>query len=290
MDLRYQRRAHAALVDAECWQRARGLVQALHGREELALHITLAATSRLETACRRQKNRRRYRPKSGRRKVTMEPAQLLQQLVLEESEHWERMEEEAATVSLGKDVLLVRYVKHLVQISMSRNLLHVIIAICRILYGYSTRDALAIHDRLVGDRQTAPEPSYFRARKRVLVCELLRRFGPRLEVERTALGELAFRGGWASRRHNDLVESTLRRLTPWQTACSSARDSAGTADVRQGVLSEDQGPGAGSQPRSRGACEMFRIHQLLHPPCLRQLTRSLGIADPTDRLQIPQFL
>ena len=196
----------------------------------------------------------------------MDTAQLLQRLVLKESERWERLDEEAQGYQPDGSKLLVRYVKHLVQISMVRNLFHVTIAICRLLYRYSTRETLLIYDRLSLDADCASDDSYLRARKKVLLGEMQQRFGPWLDFYRGARGEVVVRATPANPRQVALVERALGRLKPWRTRCPAVQ-------------------------RARdGECpEMVQIHRLLHPPCFEALTRDLGLPDPALRLHVPCF-
>lgn len=277
-----------SLIDPKIWQQAHALARAFHGEEGLALHIAVSAASRLESACRRQRGRRRYRPRLKRRKVVMDRAQMLQQLVLEESERWERAEEQEEDASkLNEDLWIVRYVKHLVKISLDRNLFHVTVAICRLLYGYSTRESLAVHDRLVIDPLCALDEPYLRARKKLLIHELSIRFGQRLKTRRGPRGEVGFQGRVASRRQTTLVEETLTRLTPWHTRCAFFD----TERCLQTVTAEKGARRHGLRCRGSPSAdsEMQRIHQLLHPPCLLELTRELGLPRPETRLRLPHF-
>lgn len=280
-------RALGSLIDPEIWRQAHGLARTLHREDEIALQIAVLAASRLETACRRQRGRRRYQPKLGRRKVNMDQAQMLQQLVLEESERWERFEEQSRDqITLDEDSWIVRYVKHLVQISMSRNLFHVTVAICRLLYGYSTRNTLKIYDRLAVDPLCAQDETYLRARKKLLIGELLRRFGAKIELSRGARGEMSFRGTKVNRHHKAVVEEILRRLTPWHTRCPSDLKCDGHFQQDATALRDRA---TSSQHAARRSSEMAHIHILLHPPCFAKLTHHLGMAAPAGQLRLPNF-
>ena len=133
---------HPANQKAERLKRAFNLAWFLHGDRALATQIAIDAYEKIEVAAIAQDKRQYYQPgKRGaenggsppnrsRRKVSLSELHLLQRLVLLESEPHERQKETAlrqlptppSTPRLNQ-IMAVHYLKHLVQITLNRNLL-----------------------------------------------------------------------------------------------------------------------------------------------------------------------
>ncbi len=228
----------------------------LHPSPLLAADVVRRAVRRLPAVMASQR-KRLYYARTRETKLQLAPAHLLQQLVLAESEALERNREQHGDAS--RDDLLVWYVKHLVAISMRRNLFYVTLAVTRFLYGFETRETIDTYARLVSDPNGLPDESYYRSRKRLLLDEIRERFEPRIRFESGARGETCIVTTEADARECALVRQALLHFAPWEIDCD---DDAG--DLRA-------------------------VHILLSPPCLRRALPSPQWIEPLARMRIPRF-
>jgi hypothetical protein len=184
------------------FDRARTLASVIHADEVTAHSVARHALAALPGAVSAQDKRLYY---SGTRstKVWLDRDTLLQQLVFAASDRAERADESRREV--GDRDLLIRFVKHLVWISSRRNSFYVSIAVARMLYGFSATETAELYTRLI-DAEGAKDEAYCRARKRVLVSELNRRF-PSANLTR------------ATAESRATVTRCLEAFTPWGTTC-----------------------------------------------------------------------
>src|SRR6185369_8114122 len=154
--------------------------------------IVLRSIAQLEAARGTQDKRDYYHARhsaaavSRPYKLRLTATHLLQRLVLEESERYERIGERDGSAS-ERD-LRVRYAKQLVLLSMGRNTFYGTLAVSRILYDYSTREAMDLYAALHDD-DGMKEPYYYRSRRQRLLDALAERFDSRLQFERVSRGE-----------------------------------------------------------------------------------------------------
>jgi hypothetical protein len=265
-----------------------------HPDRDRAIGIAERAVRKLRVAQRAQVRRVYYRP-SGRRvrhgmvvlrsrtKVSVERAQLLQRLVLHESEAVEReMESRAGIASLADEEIALRFVEHLVRSGWRRNSLYVAVALGRILYGYDTAAVLDLFATVVQDPERVPEDSYLRHVKRSLVREIEERFGPLLRTQVGARGEESFVTVPPTPMQRLLVARCLELLTPWDTDCPVP---SGFDATKHPLL---QLRFAGADPDGEHAIEVNRMHSLIHPDCLTNLASGLRLESPAERLRMPR--
>ncbi len=258
----------------------------LHPSKTQALEITATALAKVEGVTIKQLRRGAYRPARRRNKVFLSSVQLLQGLIYCESEPVEISQEASAregVAFLGVDNLLMRYVKHLVRISLWRNSFYVTLALCKFLYRYSTEEIIAIYDLLTQDPECRLDDQYCRARKSVLLKEIEARFGCLISRCRGPRGEEQLRCTEASRSEVDLVRRCLVRFTPWDTGCVIP----GQLDLWEEEMPDlrlaDQACG------HEALIEVNRIHAVVHPDCFSRLIRALGLDPPEQRLAVPRF-
>lgn len=219
------------------FQRAFQLAHFIHGKRLVAIEIVIEAMARLETSFSTQYKRLYYRPKgptgsqtnqsdqsgqlddqSGQRyKPLLSDPVMLQRLIYVVSDTFERSQEDSEHVDAAN--LLLRYIKHLMMVTMARNSFHVAIGVSRLLYHYETVEASAIFQQLLLGTQRPRDESYWRARKGLLMKELKERFGDRLQLRRGASGEERFLAHQDSGQWNRQVEKCLEAFTPWETPC-----------------------------------------------------------------------
>jgi hypothetical protein len=259
----------------------------LHAKKTTALKIATAAMGKLEVASTAQAKRIYYRPVNPSRtraaknagfrtKVSLEELHLLQRLVFIESEPYEKQTEDVTgRTSLSQEDMLVRFFKHVAQITIKRNSFYVTLGVGRVLHTYTTAETMRIHDSLLGNPDGMKDEDYFRARKAVLMQEIRNRFGNLLSVHRVAHGEERFESRSPSPQSAALARESLERFAPWNTPC-----------VALTGLFE-----AGKQNSSdANKVEVNRMHAILHPDCLRRITAALNLDNPNRRVEIPTFL
>ena len=188
------RPAPRPVPEEDLLQTAFELAYFIHRDRRTAAEISLAAMQKLEVAAVAQLRRLYYKGRGegsgrpGRFKPSWADRHLLQRLVYFESEKWERLQEERDPGSLTDEDYLLRFVKHLSQITMKRSSFYASIAIGRILHSYSTADTMAIYDAVAPEGCERKQGDYFRARKAQLLEEVRRRFGdlPQVIADRIA--------------------------------------------------------------------------------------------------------
>jgi hypothetical protein len=277
----------------ELMDRAFDLAYFIHRDAELSLTITMQALAKLELAVEAQDRRRYYnlrgRVFSGkiqklRTKVSMNEAHLLQRLVYIESEHHERLQERASGGNgLLEEDMIVRFIKHLVKIAVRRNSFYVTAGLSRLLYSYSTSEAMDIYGLVVQEPDRVKDDHYYRSRKKRLMEELGERFGGFLKTVRGHRGEERFQQREDSSRLAGMVRECLDLFTPWNTKCVLPDRFDPTSEPLSQLHFQ------GGEPDNEHSVETKRIHSILHPDCFERLTRALGFGTPDERLAVPQF-
>jgi hypothetical protein len=260
-------------------QTAFELAYFIHRDRRTAAEISLAAMQKLEVAAVAQLRRLYYKGRGegsgrpGRFKPSWADRHLLQRLVYFESEKWERLQEERDPGSLTEEDYLLRFVKHLSQITMKRSSFYASIAIGRILHAYSTADTMAIYDAVAPEGCERKQGDYFRARKAQLLEEVRRRFGDLVTIVRGPHREERIESCPATPERAAWMRECLRVTTPWATTCPDCAEGA-AAQSGQDLFDRQ---------------EVRRFHALFHPPCFSRLSRRLGLTEPRTRLAIPRF-
>ncbi|HYT32110.1 MAG TPA: hypothetical protein VEO37_05910, partial [Thermoanaerobaculia bacterium] len=260
-------------------QTAFELAYFIHRDRRTAAEISLAAMQKLEVAAVTQLRRLYYKGRGegsgrpGRFKPSWADRHLLQRLVYFESEKWERLQEQRDPGSLTEEDYLLRFVKHLSQITMKRSSFYASIAIGRILHAYSTADTMAIYDAVAPEGCERKQGDYFRARKAQLLEEVRRRFGDLVTIVRGPHREERIESCPATPERAAWMRECLRVTTPWATTCPDCAETA--APLSSGDLFDRQ--------------EVRRFHELFHPPCFSHLSRRIGLTEPRTRLAIPRF-
>lgn len=277
------------------WQRAFDLAYFIFPERKVALEIATRALSKLEVAANAQFKRLYYEP-SGRSdsygrsvqgfrtKVVLEEAQLLQRLIYIEAEPFERAQERRETGRpVEQEDMVIRFIKHLVRITLRRTSFYVNLAISRLLHDFTTSESMDLYGLVVQDPERVRNSDYYRSRKKQLMEECQQRFKDQIEVERGYRGELRFTRQESSGRNNDLVKEALQRFTPWDSAC--------VVPQHLDVYGQDipQLAFHGQDPDGEHAVEVNRMHTVLHPKCFQRLTLALGLGPPEQRLAVPAF-
>ncbi len=273
------RPAPRPVPEEDLLQTAFELAYFIHRDRGIAAEISLAAMQKLEVAAVAQLRRLYYKGRGegsgrpGRFKASWADRHLLQRLVYFESEKWERLQEERDPGSVTEEDFLLRFVKHLSQITMKRSSFYASIAIGRILHAYSTADTMAIYDAVAPEGCERKQGDYFRARKAQLLEEVRRRFGDLVTIVRGPHREERIESCPATPERAAWMRECLRVTTPCATTCPDCAEGA-TAENGQDLFDRQ---------------EVRRFHALFHPPCFSHLSRRLGLTEPRTRLAIPRF-
>jgi hypothetical protein len=275
----------------EMLNKAFALAYFIHGDKRTALRIATDAMAKLEVATSAQHKRLYYRPagRAARRqgwakrsKVSFSDLHLLQRLVYVESERHEKQREQAGnSASVSEEDMIIHFIKHLVKITLRRNSFYVTLGLSRLLYHYSTAEAMEIYNVVAQDPERVKDDYYYRSRKRLLIGEIMERFGNLIRMSRGPRGEERFQAQDAPELHLDLVKQCLLFFTPWETPClvPSGFDPTLESIVpfsSEGGFEEDK-------------VEINRIHAILEPGCFERLIEGLGFDAPSARLEVPCF-
>src|SRR6266849_3528813 len=244
----------------------------IHGDKPTAIDVVTEAAEKLDVAMVAQDKRLYYHPKRVT-KVSLSRLHLFQRLIYVTSEKYERQTESRNDVPLDQRAMVVRFIKHLVRITLKRNSFYVALGVGRILHNYTTAEAMRMYD-LVQDPERGRDDCYYRSRKSILMRELIDRFGDSLRICRAAHGEERFASVRSPSRYIDRVRQSLEMFTPWKTPCPVA-GFAPSASPRAIDLEDEE--------------EIKRMHAILHPPCFESLIRFLGLTPPDCRLDVPVF-
>ena len=253
-----------------------------------AIRVAMAAMERLRVTSTAQDKRLYYTPtgrsigRAARNKVFLSEIHLLQRLVYIESEPFERWQEQGGK-ALAQEDMIIRFVKHLVRITLRRNSFYVMLGLCRVLNDYTTVQAKEIYSFIVQDPDRAKEGYYYRSRKRQLIYELKERFGTMLKTLRGHQGEERFQAQENSLAFSDLIRECLIHFTPWYSPCVLPVNFDPDKSLVNS-LSFSAG-----DPDEEHTIELNRIHTLLHPVCFRKVVVTLGFDPPEQRLTVPYF-
>lgn len=268
-------------VPDELLTQAFALASFLHRERTVARRLTALALESLETTTLTQDRRLYY--VGQRTKISFTELHLLQRLIYEKSEPFERAREATLTAPLGNERLLVHFIKHLVWISVRHNSLYVTLGLGRLLHTYTTAETLELYNVVIQDPARVPAEDYLRDRKKVLMKALQKRFGELLTQTRGAHGVVRFVAHEQPAQFATLVNDCLTAFTPWRTSCH-VPESFSPIDTPLPVFYFN-----GPDPDEEHGIEIKRMHALLHPLCLGRLLRALGFAPADERLEIPRF-
>jgi hypothetical protein len=238
-----------------------------------ALGIVWEAVRSVRVRLRAQSEADRHGPRTPT-KVRWDTLQWLQVLIYLKSEAHERRQEIDDAASLTQRDMIVRYVKHLILATGQRNSFHIALGLTRLLYGYTTAEAMSIYDLIFQDPDvsTKKADAYYRGRKNRLIEELAARFGKMLRIDEDARGGKRFRAQPDSLPFVDLIVEYLSRFTPWGVSCALPAKLDTWTSVH-----------------SLKGSQQSQIHTLIHPACFSRIVAALKLDPPEKRLRLPLF-
>jgi hypothetical protein len=264
----------AAEVNTRLWERAFQLSYFILRDRSRARECVTRAVEKLSVQRTREKRRSYWRARKQEltiRRISRPAEDTLQWLVFLESEGFEKeLESQAAPAEAD---LMVRYIKHLAQLTTVNSSFHVNIGFNRLLRKYTTSEVQQIYELAT---QRYPGAEEYRKAKGKLLNQLAARFERFLTVRTAQYGELQFE----TQNHqawSGLVDECLELFTPW----------SGHRSCLQEDLKVRPAAAAGNIP---DRVETSRCHWFMHSTCYGRLAQQVGFDAPQERLSVPRFL
>lgn len=223
----------------DLWQRAFQLAFFIVPDRSSAYQIASRAIEKLGVQRSRERRRSYWRGRNAKlriRRISRTDADALQWLVYRESEECEK-EQERNDQHTEVD-LVIRYIKHLVQLTTGASSFYVSVGLNRLLRNYSTPEVQQVYE-LVTEHYPASEE--YRKIKGRLMNRLAARFDGSLKIRTGEYRELRFEDYEDQKAWRSLVEECLEAFTPWGTREVCLR---GPAELKFG----DPGGGARAMP------------------------------------------
>jgi hypothetical protein len=267
----------------DLWQRAFQLAFFIVPDRASAYQIAGRAVEKLGVQRSRERRRSYWRGRNANlriRRISRPDADALQWLVYLESEECEKEQERNDQHS--EVDLVIRYIKHLVQLTTGASSFYVNVGLNRLLRNYSTPEVQRVYEFIT---EHYPASEEYRKVKGRLMNRLAARFDDFLKIRTSEYRELRFETYEDQKTWVSLVEECLEVFTPWSTREACLR---GPAELTFGD------PGSGARhpnfPNHADGIETSRCHWFMHSPCYGELAKKLGLDPPEERLSVPQFV
>lgn len=250
----------------------------------IALEILSNAMSKLRVQRSRERKRVYWRDKYLKRRITRiarDEEDALQWLLYVEAENYEKRQEEAGLQTVRD--MVVRYIKHLVQMTTAMSAFYVNVGLHRLLFNYSTSEARSVYEWVAQHYPGDPE---YRKVKGTLMKRLQARFKDLIRTCTVQYGETRFETSEDQSRWVDLVDQCLSVFTPWSTA-QTCRALAGVEN-RVGGLPYPLSA-KGRENLDQDIVEIHRCHVFIEPSCHGRITSKLGLDSLHARLALPRF-
>src|SRR5260370_25954198 len=177
-------------ASVELLERGFQLAYFLVPNRSAAIDILVRALEKLQVRSRREVKRLYWRDKHAERpvrRIVRNDMDLLQWLVMFESEEEEKTQERDGSASLRD--MVIRYTKYLVQVTTALSGFYVNMAICRLIHSYSTSEAQQVYEMLTC-RYLGPDE--YRRAKATLMGRINQRFADFVRETKEDQGELRF--------------------------------------------------------------------------------------------------
>lgn len=313
---RQQVRAEVLLVksladgDRELFDLAFGLAYFIHVNKEIAFFIAEDALDALPSTLSYQSKNRKpptglrgflkwgERTRPVRKTLLLHEHQMLQWLVFKESISWElKTERGGGPYSPTEEDLIIRYIEHLVFTAVRRNSFYVTLAIGSLLHQFDRRETRLFYDILTqSDSARMKDTNYIGKQRLELLDRLGQRFEGMVTIAKKTGEEKQFQMRPTTQWVIELVNETLRRFTPSQTACVLGPNFEVT-DIPAFYFADDD--------NDEDSIEKSRIHTVIDPDCFERfcgglaryvrrlpnsdLDRACSFESPNQRIAVPQF-
>lgn len=266
----------------DLWEKAFQLAYFIVGDRTSAYQIAETAVEKLDAQSCREKRRFywRFRKISLKtRRITRTEEDRLQWLIYLESEQYEKEQERNDHQS--ETDMVIRYIKHLVQMTTGASSFYVNVGLNRLLRNYSTPEVQQFYE-FITERYPAAEE--YRKVKGRLLNQLAARFDGFIKVCTAQYRELRFESYEDQQRWMNLVDECLEAFTPWSSsrACLQGSIAAEPDALRTGIRRR-------ILPSQVDGIETNRCHWFMHSPCYGELAKRLRLDPPQERLAVPKF-
>lgn len=262
----------------------------IHQDRAVARRIAIKAVRDLDASMTSQD--KRYWHNAGQRStVCLSEDHMLQRLVMIASEPFEKGREKYLD-RIDEDSLLIHFIKHLARVTCKLTPFYTTLAVCRILHNYSTTETQEIDTVVMQDPDGGRDASFIRARKKVLIAELQKRFGDLLTQSRGPGMEIRFSSHEDPLSFLELVRSCRIAISPWFVSCINFPPDYNPTDDCLDELST-----ANLSQNQADRIQLNRMHAVLDLNCFSLLIKGLRVNnmktesfnDPEDTLEIPAF-
>ncbi len=287
------------------------LAYCIHINKEVAFFVAEDALDELPLMLgNQQKNRETSRLLSGfwkagertrpiRQTIKLNERQMLQWLVYKQSQAWERQTERGEGLYMPtEEDMIVRYLEHLVFLTLRHGSFYVALAVGPLLYQFDRRETRLLYDILTqSDTARMKDMGYIGKQRLELLGRICLRFDKMIQTEKRPGGERQLVLRPANHWVFGLVRECLRRFIPWDTACI-VKPGFDVTDIPGLYFTGDGGSDEDNM-------EMDRIHTLLDPDCftlfaggLAKYVRTLPVDNQdkgcdydslNERMAVPQF-
>lgn len=259
------------------------LAYLVHPDKNQSLIIALAALFELETERIKEQRRLRNAFKLIQEKIAtlsnneiyspkiyLNDFQLYQWLILECSNTEEINQEN--TVFISQQILIIRYLKHLIANSVNKNVLFIITGLSRILHNYTTNNTVDLCLYLYPNYRKIKNLDHeIKRTKAKLLSQLEERFDKYLKVVNNRFQPITATNLTNVQSMTELINNTLDQLVLWDTECSNS-------------LFFDQ-----FNQHNLLSIGQQMSHIIIHPNCYNSVTKELNLESPNNKLEIPKF-
>jgi len=219
-----------------------------------------------------------------RAKVHLSDALLLQRLVYNESDSYERERERASNPHpVDAGTMVVHFIKHLARLAFKNNSFYASLCVSRFLHNYSTNETMEIYGAVLQNPDRVPQDDYYRKGKAKLLKELKDRFERFIRIRRVHHGEERIEPNPNSEQFLNLVKECLNQFKPWKTDFCIPPGFTYQTELHELQFTAHD-------PDAEHEVEIKRIHALLHYDSYERLAKGLGFDAPAKRLEIPNFV
>ena len=208
------------------------------------------------------------RSRPVRRTLKLNEPQMLQWLVYQHSESWEREAERGEGLYLpNEEDMTVRYLKHLVFITLRLGSFYVSLALGQLLHQFDRRQTRLFYDILTqSDSARMKDMGYIGKQRLELLKRISQRFDGIIQTTKTPQGERQILTQPTTPSIIELVNECLGHFTPWETACV----------IESGFdVTDIPGLYFSGADIDEDRIEMDRIHTVVDPDCFARFAEGL---------------
>jgi hypothetical protein len=223
-----------------------------------------------------------------RNRVTAEEIPLFQRCLYECSQEYEMIQEtdREGRLELTQEQMIPRLIEQVVLIG-SYNSFYMTVGVSQVLHNYVPEETMRIYECLVQYMRDEKELWDVRRQKSRTMDILDGRFEGLLIKDERSKKERWYKPMDHQESYEHLVEGWLDRLKP--LVSSNAQHCVVPIPTSTHHVSIPELLFDANDPNDEQPYEMRRMHVLLHPPCFSRVAIALGLSDPKERRNIPEF-